>query len=91
MIERRTKLEVFGAKESKPTVAIEFFEVNNLHREDETKEEAEEITEQEAIFNALACWLLLLARNRRLFLFRILFVCVYILSSWTNLITVPNL
>jgi hypothetical protein len=65
LIERRTKLEVFGAKESKPTVAMEFLEVNNLHREDETKEEAGGIREHEAIFNALAYWLVLLARNRR--------------------------
>ena len=65
MIERRVKLEVFGAKESKPTVAMEFLEVNNLHRDDETKEEVEGNREQEAIFNALVCWLLHLARNRR--------------------------
>jgi len=35
-----------------------------LRREDEAKEEAGVIREQEAIFNALVCWLLLLARNR---------------------------
>ena len=44
---------------------MEFLEVNNLHRDDETKEEVEGIREQEAIFNALVCWLLHLARNRR--------------------------
>jgi hypothetical protein len=65
LIERRTKLEVFGAKESKPTVAMEFLEENNLRREDEAKEEAGVIREQEAIFNALVCSLLVAASGKK--------------------------